>query len=117
MLIVPVQAVPSQTLTVTLAGQPTQLNIYTMSGGAGPAVSLFMDVYVSGSPIITSVICQNANRIIRDLYLGYIGDFAWFDTQPQMIHGVSTPADPYYTGLGSRWILAYLTPTDLGGRG
>ena len=45
------------------------------------------------------------NRIVRDLYLGFVGDFIWFDTQGS--------SDPIYMGLGSRFILVYLAPADL----
>ena len=38
-----------------------------------------------------------------------IGDLAFFDTQPSAMNG---PADPGYTGLGSRWPLYYLSPTE-----
>jgi hypothetical protein len=37
--------------------------------------------------------------------VGFIGDLIFIDTQ-----GTS---DPNYTGLGSRFLLAYLSPTDL----
>lgn len=99
MLIVPIQAVPSQTLQVVLANQSCVLNIYQQ-----PA-ALFMDVYVGNDPIILGVICQNLNRIVRSLYLGFIGDF-WFADQ-------QGSDDPVYTGLGSRFVLQYLEVTDL----
>lgn len=98
MLIVPVQALSNQTLQVQLTNQPTQINIYQQAYG------LFMDVSVGPTPIITGAICQNLNRVIRSAYLGYQGDFAWWDTQ-----GTD---DPVYTGLGARWQLLYLTPAE-----
>lgn len=106
MVIVPLEAVPNQTLTVQLNGQICQMNVYQK----GP--SLYMDVLVNNVLIIGGVICQNLNRIVRSLYLGFIGDFVFADTQ-----GAS---DPIYTGLGgadARYVLGYLTPADLGGRG
>lgn len=99
MLVVPVQALPNQTLQAQLDNQAVTLNIYQFPAG------LFMDVLVGGVPILTGVICQNLNRIVRDLYLGFAGDFVWFDTQ-----GAS---DPVYTGAGSRFQLVYLEPADL----
>lgn len=86
-------------MTVTLAGQYTQLNIYQKAFG------LFMDVLVSDVPIIQGVICQNLNRIVRSLYLGFQGDFTWIDNQGS--------DDPTYTGLGARFSLAYLAVSDL----
>jgi hypothetical protein len=99
MLVVPCQAVPNQTMQVLLTGQPCTLNVYQYLFG------LFMDVYVGTTPVITGVLCLNLNRIVRDLYLGFQGDFAWWDTQ-----GTS---DPLYWGIGSRWQLLYLQPSDL----
>lgn len=99
---VPLQAVPNQTLTVPLAGQNCDLNVYQRNSG------LYVDVFLSGTPVILGVLCQNANRIIRDLYLGFAGDFAFFDTQ-----GGASPLDPDYTGLGGRFQLIYIEASEL----
>lgn len=99
MQIIPLVATPSQTLTVLLDGQYTQLNVYDKFYG------LFMDVYVNNVLIIGGVICQNLNRIVRSAYLGFVGDFVFFDNQ-----GMS---DPVYTGLGSQYSLVYLEEADL----
>lgn len=99
MLIVPLIAAPSQTLTIQLSNQPCTINVYQLSTG------IFIDLYVNDQPVITSVIGQDRNRIVRDLYLGFIGDLSFFDTQ-----GTD---DPVWSGLGSRWILGYLAPADL----
>ena len=101
MQIVPLNANPNQTLTVGLLNQACQINVYQKSGG------LFMDVYVNNALIIAGVLCENLNRIVRSLYLGFVGDFVFYDTQ-----GTS---DPDYTGLGSRFQLVYLSPHDLSG--
>lgn len=99
MLIVPLNAVPAQTLSIQLNNQSCGLNVYQRFFG------LFMDVYVSGNLIIAGVICENANFIVRSLYLGFSGDFAFLDTQGA--------TDPTFTGLGSRYILLYLFPSEL----
>ena len=99
MLVIPTTAVPNQTLSVALGGQNCTINIYAKSTG------LYTDVYVSNSLIIGGVICLNANLIVRDLYLGFIGDLAFFDVQGS--------DDPTYTGLGTQFILVYFAPTDL----
>lgn len=99
MMIVPLAAVPNQTLTITLSSQITQINLYQKAPG------LFMDVLVNNALIIGGVLCQNLNRIIRSLYLGYDGDFFFIDQQ-----GTD---DPVYTGLGARWVLAYVDSTEL----
>lgn len=99
MLIVPVQATENQTFAVLLAKQNCRLNIYQKFYG------VFMDVYVSNQLIIGGVLCENVNRVIRSTYLGFIGDFWFFDTQGN--------SDPHFTGLGSRYQLQYLEETDL----
>ena len=68
-----------------------------------------MDVYANGNLIVAGVICENVNRIVRDLYLGFVGDFIWIDNQGS--------TDPVYTGIGARYSLAYLETTDLNGEG
>lgn len=103
--VIPIQAVPSQTLTVLLSNQSCQLNIYQTNYG------LFMDVYVNNGLIIGGVICENLNRIVRDAYLGFIGDFTFYDTQPPA--DFPGGEDPYYTGLGSRFELVYLDASDV----
>jgi hypothetical protein len=99
MLIVPVQAVPNQTLSVLLANQVCQITLRTRFYG------LFMDVSVNDKPVVHGVICLNWNRIVRSAYLGFVGDLAFWDTQGS--------DDPAYTGLGSRYLLYYLEKSDL----
>ena len=99
-LIVPLQPVASQTLSVALNNQACQVNLYVL--GSAPFEHLYLDLLVSDSLIIGGVICQNLNPIVRDAYLGFVGDLMFQDTQ-----GAD---DPVYTGLGSRWILNYVFP-------
>lgn len=100
MLVVPVQSMPNQQIQAGLNNQAVTLNVYQTDFG------LFMDVYLAGVIVITGVICWNLNLIVRDVYLGFVGDFVWFDTS-------GNGADPIFTGIGSRFILLYLTPQDL----
>jgi hypothetical protein len=104
MLIVPTKPLASQILAIQLGGQNCSLNIYQTAYG------LFMDVNSNGALIIGGVICQNLNRIIRDAYLGFIGDFAWIDNS-------GLGGDPVFNGLGSTYSLVYLSPSDLNGAG
>ena len=99
MLIVPLQAVPNQAVTVALGGQVCQINIYQEDYG------LFVDLYVNNALIIGGVIAENLNRIVRSAYLGFLGDLAFIDNQGN--------SDPDYTGLGGRFSLAYLEVSDL----
>jgi len=103
MLIIPVIDTYSQTVSVQLAFQSCSINLYQKSTG------FFCDLYVNGTLIIGGVICQNMNRIVRSLYLGFSGDLAWYDTQ-----GTDDPSSP---GLGTRYLFYYLTTADLNGLG
>lgn len=99
MLIVPLQPLPDQVVTVNLANQVCRINVYQLATG------MFCDLYVANVLIIAGVVCQNINRIVRDAYLGFIGDLIFIDTA-----GISNPV---YTGLGSRYQLAYLDATEV----
>lgn len=99
MQVVPTQAIANQSFQVQLGNQACTLNVYQLTYG------LFMDVYVNGTLIIGGVICQNLNRIVRSLYLGFAGDLVWLDIQGS--------DDPVFTGLGSRFVLVYLEVSDL----
>jgi len=106
MLIVPLQAVPSQTLNIVLANQACTIDVLLKSTG------LFVDLSVNSALIIGGVVALNAVRIVRDSYLSFIGDLIFVDIQPDPVTG---PADPLYTGLGSRWLLFYLDAGELSG--
>lgn len=103
MMVVPIADTYAQTLNVTLANQACTINLYQKS------TNLYCDLYVSDSLIIGGVICRNLVKIVRDLYLGFVGDFTFYDTQ-----GAS---DPSSSGLGTRYIFVYLELSDLGGAG
>lgn len=99
MKIIPIQATPAQSLSVVLAGQNCQINLYQKSTG------VFLDLYVSNSPIITATICLDSVLLVRETYLGFIGDLAIVDLQGNN--------DPDYTGFGARYVLVYVEAADL----
>lgn len=99
MQIIPVKPLPNQTLQVQLAGQSCTIDV------AQNAYGLFFSLFVGQNQIIAGVICENLNRIVRSLYLGFVGDFIFQDTQGD--------TDPVYTGLGARYQLLYLEEADL----
>ena len=99
MMTIPLQAVASQTLSVVLAGQNCTINVYQKSTG------LFLDLYIDDAPIVTTVLCHDRVRLVRSVYLGFVGDLCFYDTQGS--------SDPYYTGLGGRYQLMYLEESDL----
>jgi len=111
MQIIPITDVYSQTLTITLANQLCSINLYQKNNE-----NLYCDLYVNDSPIITGVICRNLNRIVRSLYLGFVGDLMFYDTQGSTTVP-STGIDPSSPGLGTRFLFCYLSTTDLNGVG
>lgn len=103
MLTIPLTATANQTLAVQLSNQTCQIDL--QQRGAHGEIGLFMNLFVAGQPIVQGVKCLDRNRIVRDLYLGFLGDLAFFDTQGS--------DDPFYTGLGARWQLLYIEPGEL----
>jgi hypothetical protein len=96
---IPIQALPSQQIQVTLDGQLCAFSIYVKNQ------CMFFDAVVNGATIAYAVQCKNMVQLIPTAYLGFTGVLILFDTQ-----GTS---DPVYTGLGTRWQLLYLDSSDL----
>jgi hypothetical protein len=103
MLIIPIADTFSQTVNATLTNQSCRIDLYQKSTG------FYCDLYVNDALVIGGVICQNLNRIVRSLYLGFTGDLVFLDTQ-----GTSDPTSP---GLGTRYLFCYLETSDLNGVG
>jgi hypothetical protein len=101
MQVVPLQSVPNQIVNVGLTNQQCTVSLHQKTTG------LFFDLSVAGGVIITGVLCLDQNLLVRNTYLGFVGDLAFFDTQ-----GTN---DPDYTGLGGRYQLVYLAPGDITG--
>jgi hypothetical protein len=99
MLNVPILATASQILSVSLAGQSCRIDIYQKTPG------LFLDLYVNDILIVAGVLGRNSTLMVRDVYLGFIGDLTFFDTQGS--------DDPLYSGLGARWLLLYLDAAEI----
>lgn len=92
---IPITPVASQSFTVQLGGQNCAINIYQLSTG------LYFDLAVNGSDIVNTMICLNLVGLIREDYLGFIGQLVFVDTQ-----GTD---DPTYDGLGTRFQLVYIS--------
>lgn len=99
MQIVPIDPVASQKFTISLSNQACQIELTQR------VTALYMNLFVNDELVIGGVICRNQVRIVRDLYLGFSGDFFFNDTQGS--------SDPNYTGLGTRFTLVYVTPDEL----
>ncbi|PTQ70288.1 hypothetical protein [Pseudomonas sp. GV071] len=100
MQIVPLSPVPAQTFAVVLGSQHCKINLYQKTTG------MFLDLYVSSEKLLAGVLCRDMSRLVRQPHLGFVGDLAFMDTQGSY--------DPHYQGLGSRYVLMYLEPVDLG---
>lgn len=95
MQLIPLQAVPSQTLAVTLARQAAQIAV--RQNGA----EMYFDLLVGTTSIVRARICLDRARLLLGVrYRGFVGDFAFVDLQGN--------SNPNYAGLGSRFQLFYL---------
>jgi hypothetical protein len=92
-LFIPIGAVPSQSFTIQLNNQNCTINLKQKNTG------LYFDLFIDENPIVQSMLCLNLVGLVREAYLGFVGQLAFWDTQ-----GTS---DPYYDGLGSRYQLVY----------
>jgi len=109
---VPLANVAAQTLSINLGGQPCQIAVYTL--GLDADAHLYFDLSVGITPIVSTRVCRNVQRLLLDVaYLGFQGDFMFIDTQGD--------TDPVYVknatetgGLGTRYELLYLPTTELG---
>lgn len=95
MIRIPLQAVPNQTLAVTVASQSAQLAL-RQNGNA-----LYFDLISNGVSIVRTRICRDRQRLLLNMqYRGFVGDFALVDTRGTL--------DSQYWGLGSRFQLYYI---------
>lgn len=95
MLRIPLQPVPNQTLAVTLARQNAQIALRQN----GP--NMYFDLQLDGAYIVRTRICRDRQRLLLDAaYRGFVGDFAFIDTQGT--------EEPQFAGLGDRYQLVYL---------
>ena len=88
--IVPLQPVPSQTVSVTVGGQVAKITVRTIGAA----------LYFSLDGVVQNRICRDRQRLLVDAgYRGFVGEFQFVDTKGA--------ADPAYWGLGDRWLLTY----------
>lgn len=91
--IIPVVAVPSQSFTIQLGNQNCAINIYQLETG------LYFDLTVNNQNIVNTMICLNLVGLVREEYLGFVGQLAFVDTKGNN--------DPTYDELGTRYQLIY----------
>lgn len=100
MQIIPLQVTPNQSLDIVLNGQACTINVYQK----GTAV--YVDLFINDAAIVTGILALNQVLIVREAYLGFLGDIAFIDM-------LATNADPQYTGFGNQFLLVYFLPTEL----
>lgn len=99
MQIIPLQAVPNQSVKAQLSNQPCKIVIRQTLYG------VFLDLYVNEVLLVAGAICQDRNRLVRSAYIGFAGDLMFEDLQGT--------EDPTADGLGSRFQLVYLDASEL----
>lgn len=92
-LVIPLQPLADQTVQVYLGGQNCTLRVYQRRYG------LFVDFYRANTLVRTGMEALNLVKIIRDGYLGVIGNLYFFDTQGH--------EDPTFEGLGGRFVFLF----------
>lgn len=121
MQVIPLSAVPSQTLSIALGGQAVQLALYQL--GVGGAAAIYMDLISDGETILTARKTKAYGNIsntrapfmlVGRRYLGFQGDFLFLDTRAT---ATNPTQPPQASGLGARWQLMYLSQSDLSGAG
>lgn len=100
-IVVPLQPIANQAVTTALNNQDVQLNVYQKSTG------LYVDLYMNNNPVPTmaGMLGYNLRPMILSAYLGFVGELVFIDIEGDL--------DPYYTGLGTRFNLVYLLPSEL----
>lgn len=110
--VIAIQPVTSQQLNVTLGGQACTIKLYYKSTYIPYAAEIvtipplyipiqgcFLDLYLNDSLLIGGVLVMDRNLIVRNSYLGFVGDLAMMDTLGS--------SDPTIDGLGTRYLLVY----------
>ena len=117
--VVPIQAVPAQVLTVALGNQPCLIRlrakqfwvpihppgtIVTDPPTEVEVQATFVDLYVGDVLVIGGCLARSGVGVVYDIYLDFVGEISIEDTQPDPVAG---PSDPFYQGLGTRFLLAF----------
>lgn len=104
MQVIPIQAVPVQTVSTVVDGQNCQIYLNQTSYG------MLFDLNVNGIDVVDAIACQDANPLVCIQYNGFQGNFFFIDTQGNEDPPAGNVGDPSSAvGLGSRWQLVYIT--------
>lgn len=98
---IPLAPVPSQTLGIVLGGQNCALAVFQRDD------TIFLSLVADGTSILTTKACRTDVRLLLSTpYLGFVGDLVVVDTQ-------NRGEQPSFEGLGTRWVLLYLSADDV----
>lgn len=92
--IIPLDAISTQTFSVTLGTQNCQITIDTRS-----TWGVFVSVWVDSQAIVQSSLARNRVGIVRYAYTGFSGELYFVDLQGS--------DDPDYAEFGTRFVLVY----------
>ena len=96
---VPLQPVPNQQVQTVLGGQNCQIAVYQKDQG------VFADLNVNGVDVSSGILALNTVNLCPCGYAGFAGSLFFADTQGS--------DDPVYTGIGSRFLMLYMTEAEL----
>lgn len=99
MQLIPLTALPNQTINIVLGSQNCTIKVFQKSTG------VFIDLLVNDAPIAQGVLVLDRVKLIRVDQTVFIGDLAFYDSQ-----GLEPP---YYTGFGTRWNLLYIESSEI----
>lgn len=99
MLTITLTAEKEQTINVTLNNQPCIIRLVQRES------AIYMDLSLNSIPIIQGVPCWYGNKIVRYSYLGFVGELVFLDLEGE--------DDPFWDGLGTRFLLFYFEEADL----
>ena len=92
---IPLEPVPSQRLSVVIAGQNCLLSVYAKTD------SMYVDLTVNDVPVLRTQAARNGiGLLFAARYFGFVGELVFIDQQGD--------EQPSFEGLNDRWLLLYL---------
>ena len=97
---IPLSAVPSQTLSITLDGQAAQITLRQNQA------NMYLDLQLGDEFILRTKVCRDRQQMLTGSeYLGFRGGLMFVDMLGNQ--------QPFYLGLDSRYVLLYFTADEL----
>lgn len=106
MIIIPLKQVPNQNLVITLNNQVCTISLRQLGD------YLYLSLALPSGQLLTNRMCLNRVLLVRQLYLGFVGDLAVVDMQGATDPGANAYQQLYTPGGSGRYALVYLAPGD-----